>query len=162
MLAFWRRLITPTGAPTAIAGTDAHSSRAWGEHSPFTWVYAAELSAAGILDGVREGHVIVSFGPRLFFSAVARDSQASGIPGSHVTANALTLRAEWSSAPAGARLHLVKGRETPCSLEVTAAGEHIVTETVTEPTWYTAELWAADGTPLAITNPIYVAPSSPD
>lgn len=35
-----------------------------------------------------------------------------------------------------------------------------VTEKVTEPEWYTTEIWGADGAPLVITNPIYVMPST--
>jgi hypothetical protein len=162
-LALWRRLLTPTGGPTAIAGTDAHSRRGWGPQSPRTWVYAKELSPAAILDGVRKGHVIVSFGPWLEFSALVQNASlpgaAAGIPGSHLTADKLTLRMAWRDVPSGAKLHLMRGKGTLHSQDVSDAGEIVITAEVAEPLWYTAEIWGADGAPLAITNPIYVVPA---
>ena len=159
MLAFWHRLLTPSGGPTAISGTDAHSSRAWGPHSPFTWVYATELSPAGILDGVRKGRVIVSFGPWLSFSADVAGVAGAAIPGSHVTSDMLTFHLQWRDVPAGATLKLMKGKDLLRSADVNGAGEMVVAEKAGGPTWYNAEIWGADGAPLAISNPIYVIPS---
>ena len=157
-LAFWRRLLTPSGGPTAIAGTDAHGQRGWGPQSPRTWVYATELSPAAILDGIRKGHVVITFGPRLEFSALVSGA-AAAIPGSHLTANEITLRMAWRDVPSGAKLNIMRGKDTLRSQDTNGAGDMVVTVQVTEPLWYNAEIWGGDGAPLAIANPIYVMPA---
>ncbi len=157
MLALWRRLLTPEGGPTAIAGTDAHGSHAWFPGAPQTWIHADELSAPGILGGLRRGHAIVTFGPRFAFSALT-DGGDTLIPGSHASANALTLRAAWRDAPHGAELRFLRRNEIIQSTAVSAAGEASIDATVDAAAWFSAELWALDHTPLAISNPIFVTP----
>jgi len=69
-----------------VGGSDRHVKPFRGEPAPddlgtpTTWVYARELSTAGILEGIRAGHVFISAspqGPQLFLSA-AVDSDHTG------------------------------------------------------------------------------------
>jgi hypothetical protein len=64
----------------AVGGSDKHVKPFTGEISPYdlgtptTWVYAEELSTAGILAGIRAGHVFISAdpqGPELYLTADA-------------------------------------------------------------------------------------------
>ncbi len=79
-LALWDRLLRAGHRLTAVGGSDMHQSPveegagnlAVGE--PCTWVYAAELSVAGVLAGIKAGHVFISegvSGPRVFLTADA-------------------------------------------------------------------------------------------
>jgi hypothetical protein len=106
---------------------------------------------------VRAGHAIVSFGPWLEFSARVQGAGAAGIPGSHLTGSKLALHVAWRDVPSGAHLHLTRGKEVLRRQDVSGAGELAVTDAVSEPSWYGAEIWGGDA-PLAISNPIYVLP----
>lgn len=159
-LALWRRLLTPQGGPTAIAGTDAHGPNAWFPGAPWAWIYADELSAAGIMDGIRKGRVIITFGPWFTFSARAKGRSAASLPGSHVTANDLVVHAAWRDAPAGAQLRVLSRNQVVHSRSVSGAGEMDYTVGIGEPGWVSAELWSEGDTPLAIANPVYVLPAA--
>ena len=79
-LAFWDNLLQQGRRVVAVGGSDKHVAPFTGQLSfydigtPTTWVYAGELSAAGILDGIRAGHVFISAdpqGPELYLAADA-------------------------------------------------------------------------------------------
>jgi hypothetical protein len=78
-LAFWESLLQQGRRVVAVGGSDKHVTPFTGQLSfydigtPTTWVYAEELSAAGILDGIRAGHVFISAdpqGPELYLAVV--------------------------------------------------------------------------------------------
>jgi len=74
---FWDRLLADGRRLPGVGGSDTHMLSGWlsrlvGIGNPTTWVYAEELSAAGILAGIQAGHVTISYAPqapRLEFSA---------------------------------------------------------------------------------------------
>jgi len=79
-LAFWDSLLRQGRRVVAVGGSDKHVAPFTGEPgihdigTPTTWVYAEELSTAGILAGIRAGHVFVSAdspGPELYLAADA-------------------------------------------------------------------------------------------
>jgi len=79
-LALWDRLLRQGHRITAVGGSDQHQPPSDGEAGPLavgkpcTWVYAEELSVAGLLAGIKAGHVFISEdvpGPRLFLTADA-------------------------------------------------------------------------------------------
>jgi len=79
-LDFWDSLLRRGRRVVAVGGSDKHVAPFTGETSPYdlgtptTWVYAGELSAAGILGGVQAGHVFISAdpqGPELYLVADA-------------------------------------------------------------------------------------------
>ena len=79
-LDFWDGLLRQGRRVVAVGGSDKHVAPFTGEASPYdlgtptTWVYAEELSTAGILAGIRAGHVFVSTdqqGPELYLTADA-------------------------------------------------------------------------------------------
>ncbi len=158
-LALWRRLLGTAGSPTAIGGSDAHSDACWDPGVPFTWVYAHELSASGVLAGLRAARVMVSCGPWLEISAHLGETQPWAMAGSHLTGSDVAVRASWRDAPDGARL-LLRRRQQPIHAEASGpAGTIVLREDVQEATWYTAEMWSAGGDLLALTNPIFVQPA---
>jgi hypothetical protein len=79
-LDFWDSLLRQGRRVVAVGGSDKHVAPFTGETSPYdlgtptTWVYAEELSTAGILAGIRAGHVFISAdpqGPELYLTADA-------------------------------------------------------------------------------------------
>lgn len=88
-LDFWDSLLRRGRRVVAVGGSDKHVAPFTGETSlydlgtPTTWVYAEELSAAGILSGIQEGHVFISAdpqGPELYLAADADgDGRYEGI-----------------------------------------------------------------------------------
>lgn len=77
-LAFWERMLNAGRRIPCVGGSDCHVAVSPAEQGlpylaqPTTWVWAEELSARGILDGLRAGHVHISAGPdgpRIRFTA---------------------------------------------------------------------------------------------
>jgi hypothetical protein len=81
-LALWHRLLCRGHRITGVGGSDMHQSPFDGRvgrlavGKPCTWIYAEELSVAGILEGIKAGHVYISedvTGPKVFLNADADD-----------------------------------------------------------------------------------------
>jgi predicted metal-dependent phosphoesterase TrpH len=79
-LALWDRLLRKGHCIPAVGGSDTHQPPFDGQvgnlavGKPCTWVYATELSVAGVLAGIKAGHVFISEdtpGPRLCLTADA-------------------------------------------------------------------------------------------
>ena len=93
-LAFWDSLLRRGRRVVAVGGSDKHVPPFTGQLSfydigtPTTWVYAEELSTAGILGGIRAGHVFISAdpqGPELYLTADADgDGLYEGMMGDEV------------------------------------------------------------------------------
>jgi hypothetical protein len=84
-LAFWERMLNARRRVVGVGGSDCHVAPVLARQpmpnlaQPTTWVWAGELSARGILDGIRAGHVHISAGPegpRLRFTAEAAGQTA--------------------------------------------------------------------------------------
>ena len=84
-LAFWDSLLRRGRRVVAVGGSDKHVPPFTGQLSfydigtPTTWVYAGELSTAGILGGIQAGHVFISAdpqGPELYLAA---DADGDGV-----------------------------------------------------------------------------------
>jgi hypothetical protein len=84
-LDFWDNLLRRGRRVVAVGGSDKHVAPFTGQLSfydigtPTTWVYAEELSTAGILAGIRAGHVFISAdpqGPELYLAA---DADGDGV-----------------------------------------------------------------------------------
>ncbi len=91
-LNFWDNLLRQGRRVVAVGGSDKHVAPFTGETklydlgTPTTWVYAEELSAAGILAGIRAGHVFISAdpqGPELYLGADT-DGMYEGMMGDEV------------------------------------------------------------------------------
>ncbi|MDI7276622.1 MAG: CehA/McbA family metallohydrolase [Anaerolineae bacterium] len=153
-LRIWKEWLQAGHRLPAVAGTDFHSPKDYGPGAPFSVVHARELSAAGIVEGVARGHVMVSAGPELYLQATLADGGVA-IMGDAVEARAVrAVQMRWLGAPDGARvLWLVDG-------EVLAAWEGAHGEASPAlpggSRWALAEMWGPDGALLAVTNPLYL------
>ncbi len=106
-LAFWDRLLQQGRRVVAVGGSDKHVEPFTGQLSfydigtPTTWVYAGELSTAGILGGIQAGHVFISAdpqGPELYLAAdAAGDGLHEGMMGDELiiaAGRSMMLRAQ--------------------------------------------------------------------
>lgn len=65
---FWDNELKKGRRFTAVGGSDTHNLHgieawAFGHGNPTTWVYAAEKTGDAVLDGIRAGHVSISWAP---------------------------------------------------------------------------------------------------
>lgn len=69
-IGMWDALLRAGYRIIGVSGTDSHNPEIEVERlgRVVTWVYADELSAGGIIHGLKSGRVFVSFGPRIDFS----------------------------------------------------------------------------------------------
>jgi hypothetical protein len=84
-LHFWDECLRRGERITAVGGSDCHQEASGQDPGPVpvgtptTWVYARELSVAGILDGIRAGHVFVTSspdqGPHIYLSCQFDDRE---------------------------------------------------------------------------------------
>jgi hypothetical protein len=177
-LAFWHNLLLQGRQVTAVGGSDRHIKPFCGEPAPdglgtpTTWVYARELSTAGILEGIRAGHVFISTGPQgpqLYLSADADGDHAWTsmmgdeifVPGGHsvsfcahvVGGRGLTLRIVSAKGAAGVA---VEGDDFSHCWESRPEGHAFHRLELVEPG---GDETAPDCTALlrhALSNPIYI------
>jgi hypothetical protein len=177
-VALWTDLLNAGHRLTATGGSDCHrpvpekgqNKPAERLGYPSTFVYAAELSGNGILEGLRHRRAYVSLGPRVFFQAnfqgktydiggeIRPDpSQRNGLI--ELTAGVLENDASRSvSEPSTVRI--VRNGRTVVEMPVTAQKrgqiETNVRSNPAEPAWYCFEVVDEEDELLAITNPIFV------
>ena len=162
-LEWWQRLQSEprTRRVPATCGGDIHVLDEWGPKAPFIYVYAASLSTADILDGIRQGRVMVSSGPRLSLRLSPGDgAQSAGIGDTlHTKTRHVRLELSWEDAPLGARLQ-VHGKQGLIANEAMAkVGARQLWLDALPPQgdrlW--AEVYTPDGALSAFTNPVFMA-----
>ncbi len=125
---------------------------------PFSYVYAGELTMPAILEGIRQGRVIISSGPWLSLEAAAADGSARAGIGDTLRSNSgqAVLEVGWKDAPAEARL-VVRGRVGEIlSREVSGAGSIRCRLAVEDEERAWVELYGGDGALVAMTNAVYL------
>jgi hypothetical protein len=153
----------------AFGGTDYHRND--NALVPAACVYADSLSTPAIMDGLRQGHVILSEspkGPRVFLSPSASDIKTSPIlPGDTIRppkageslrlsarvtgGNGLSLRVVWAT---GEAIFPINGDDTIVPITIPASNKPLL--------YVRAELLRgtdkpAEATVAALTNPLYVS-----
>ncbi len=156
-LALWYGWLNQGLHLVATAGSDSHSLEHYQRGPGFSIVHAPQLSKDGIFAGIKAGHLYLSSGPSLTFTAHTDDG-ASAMMGDTVAAGSgqIHLRAAWSNVPAGAELRLIANAAPYARHLVEGQGEQSWRLPARPAHWYVLELRAADGAMLAVTNPIFV------
>ena len=157
-LQLWRDLQHDARRLPATAGSDFHNGLEWWKTAPVTYIYAQNRSPAALLEGIRQGRMVLSSGPWLQFQvSAASESPAVEIGGTLAApARRVLVTAEWEKAPPGAELALSNRRGSLWRKPVSAAGamKEWVEANPDDSLW--VELYGASGDLLAITNPIYI------
>lgn len=168
-VALWSQWLNAGHRITAIGGSDYHypprpEERKFGERLgyPATFVYAKELSVAGIVDGLRQQRAYVSRGPKVNFEAEINE-QIFGI-GADVgeQTGKITFTATIFSKLKTVQAQLVKNGQVVA--EEQARGDEAKVVSFRDsldgiyPAWYRLDVSDPDGQVLAITNPIFTGP----
>jgi hypothetical protein len=154
-LQIWYSWLSAGHRLPATAGTDAHRTTSYREGSGFSLIWADELSAEALLKGLRRGHVMLSSGPRLWIEASLPSGEVA-IMGDVIPAVdclvPVTIR--WAGAPAGAEVRLVVDGYVQAEWPIDTKGERRVEALALRSVG--AELRSAQGSLVALTNPIYL------
>ena len=170
-LALWNRLLKEGHRITAVGGSDYHQEPYSGEvgvlslGTPCNWVFTEELSVAGILSGIKAGHVFLSenpHGPRVFLEAFSDGRRA--IVGDEIVVDPGTnmhLKCQVEDA-AGCDLRI---RSLDQDLGIEIEGDEYTFDTsflIDRDTFYRAEILDRSKPPMlrALTNPIFVRVST--
>jgi hypothetical protein len=77
-LSLWDHLLLSGYRVVGVAGTDSHHPTEPPHRlgALVSWVYCDELSERGVVDGIRRGRVVASYGPRVEFFAESQHTRA--------------------------------------------------------------------------------------
>jgi len=172
-LGLWDEQLRQGRRIIGVAGTDSHHPREARHRlgQCFTYVYAQELSASGVINGLRTGRVYISTGPRLDFWAESNGARAD-MGGAANVAEQLKLHVTLRNLQYPAQLFLLKNGFFHEAVRVEPSGRDNECEIVftdTSPltrSYYRLELYAAQpqesriyrqpSALLALSNPIFV------
>lgn len=162
----WTEWLNNGQRVVAIAGSDYHyppkpDQGLPGERlgQPTTCIFAEELSAAAILDGIRKRRVYVTKGPRVDFLAIC-DGKTYAV-GDDLAEyhHEIEFTAAISHEPQRLWARLVRNGEVIAQEQV-GEGQSVVQfgewETPTPANWYRLDVLDASDQALVITNPIFV------
>jgi hypothetical protein len=154
----WQTLQEGPHRNPATCGADYHQTGEWGEGIPITYVYARSRSAPAVLEGIRRGRVILSSGPWLSLQVSASEGSEPAEVGDTLLTkiHQVYLTTAWEKAPQGACM--VARCKQGVIFTGPAAGDgstrHWVEVQADDRLWI--ELYAGDGSLLAITNPVFI------
>jgi hypothetical protein len=137
----------------ATAGTDIHGPNMLGMNFGFNIVYADALTEAAILEGIRRGHLYISGGPALEFSAAGAGGQ-SAMMGDTLPAGDAAFTAKWSGTTEGEIARIIGDGRILHEQPASTVGEHTWSADANK--WYAVEIRDANGYLRALTNPIFV------
>jgi hypothetical protein len=138
----------------ATAGTDTHSNKDYARKPGFNVVYAETLSEVAILKSLRAGHLYLSAGPHVTFSAQAPNGKTWMI-GDTVTHSARFVFS-WNDCPTDAQIRIIVNGRLFEQRAAGAPGEFEWTMSPEQASWLVVEIRAGNGDMLAVTNPIFL------
>jgi len=169
-VAMWTKWLNAGIRITAIGGSDYHypprpEEKKFGERlgMPATYVFADELSTAGVLDGLRKRRAYVTKGIQLDFRAAING--VSYIMGTDlgVQRGAVDFIVSIPYQPKPIHVHLVKNGEVIAQEKAKGRDIDIQFRHEVEgskPDWFRLEITGQDGDVLAITNPFFFGPDT--
>jgi hypothetical protein len=152
-LQLWYQWLNEGYRMVATAGSDIHLAPTPDIVYGRNVVFAQDLSERAILDGVRRGHLYLSAGPQLEFSATTADGQSAEM-GDCLRGEDALLTVRWADAPAGTWLRWIVNGETEHKTLCDSDGSAELP--VHQKNWVVVELRGPPDNMLAITNPIFL------
>jgi hypothetical protein len=138
------------------AGTDRHGEPYGAPESAFNMVYAENLSTDGILKAIRAGHLYLSNGPVLMFTAQAGEYSLMTGDSCQVRAGEkITATAQWENCPPGSRVTLLVDGRINSVMKAADSSSSTWSLSGGDTAWAQICLRTAEGTMLAMSNPIY-------
>lgn len=157
----WDKLLSQGFKVTGISGRDWHDVEEKKKgRIPRTFVQADSLTEDGILEGLRKGHVFVSSGPSLFFSAEYKDKRYKcGDEIKLVEKKPINFQIQIKSLKEPSRLQVIKNglKFFDTSLAGGKDQRVILSDLPKESSWYRCEIYTKeDKELLCFTNPISI------
>lgn len=166
---FWDKQLNNGCRLTGIGGSDSHRpmtplDQVGSIGSPTTVVYATELSAPAILDGIRAGHVFIDVSgsrDRMVETTARADGEEAHAGDRLHAAHGDEVRFEIHVAnAAGSNLHWIEdGQEINSNDAPVASADQVLPLTWTSDGrrhWFRAQVTGPDGKLWLLDNPIYV------
>ncbi len=139
------------------AGTDHHGHGLAHEALGFNVVWASALTAPAILAGIRQGQLYLSSGPELEFEAVVGEARLHmGDSTLRPAGSDIQWVAHWRKSPAAARVELIVDGVVVGEKAAGSDGTQVWGWTSSQARWGLLSLRAANGSLLALTNPIFL------
>jgi hypothetical protein len=139
----------------ATVGTDVHHGYASRDGQlGFSLIWAEELSAEALLDGLRQGHVMLSAGPRLWIEAPLPDGGTAMMGDAVPVSGPAPVTVRWTDVPSDVTVRLVVDGDVRAHWPASSDGERTVE--LLGLRWIVGELRSAEGKMLVLTNPIYL------
>ena len=164
-VALWTGWLNDGYRVVAIGGSDYHypprpEQGLFGERlgQPTTFVYAANLSVAAILDGVRAGRAYVSRGPRVDFQAFANGKSFMIGDDMGDEKGRVEFTASIADHPQPVLVKVVKNGEVIAEGGFSGEETSVQLADTLNPgkcAWYRLEVYNDQGEALTITNPIF-------
>jgi hypothetical protein len=136
------------------AGTDIHGPLIYDPAPGFNVVYAQERDEAEILQAIRQGHLYLSAGPRLSFTAHSATGE-SAMVGDHIPGADIRFTLTWEGCGPDDQLFIQINGLLTQHLTATAEGTHGWHMRGDQRGWCAVELRSVEGRMRAITNPIF-------
>jgi hypothetical protein len=154
-LALWYSWLNQGHHLVATAGTDVHGPPPAGVQPGFNIVYAEALSEAAILQAISLGHLYLSDGPQIEFTAQSADGTSAMI-GERLHADRVTINASWQATEQGDQIRLIANGQVLVAQPAHEHGQKQWQLDVAQPHWYVLEVRNLIGHLRAVTNPIFV------
>ncbi len=158
-LAMWHELQARGRRIPATGGGDFHGLMDWREGTPCVYIYAQALTVPAILDGIRQGRLIITSGPGLSLKVqddgVKRPAEIGDIL--RVKSSSVTVSVGWKEAPQGANLTIRNPRGPVLTTGISGEGsiQHLAQIEKEDRVW--VEVYDSAGVLLAITNPVFIS-----
>ena len=157
----WDKLLSQGFGVVGISGRDWHDVEEKKGRIPRTFVQADSFSEDGILEGLRKGHVFVSSGPLLFFSAEYKDKRYEcGDEIKLVEKKPINFQIQIKSIKEPSQLQVIKNGLKFFATALSEKKDQKITlsDLAKESSWYRCEIYAKeDKELLCFTNPISIS-----
>lgn len=160
-IVLWDTLLRAGRRVTAVGSSDWHRPGGGAVDVACVRVFATELSQAAILEAIQKGRVIVAANARLPtpFLEVSGGGKKATIGDTLTVPRAEVLRIELSAPGAaytGGRVDLVWRGETVATAKLDGIAPVTFSHFAAADGYLRVHIYAADGTPLALTNPVWI------
>ncbi|MEM7029666.1 MAG: CehA/McbA family metallohydrolase [Chloroflexota bacterium] len=157
-LALWYQWLNDGHRLVATAGSDTHGPQGYAQNPGFNIVYANTLSEADILAALWQGHLYLSAGPTLTFTAQTTDGVQPMMGDTLLMTDekqTATFTVTWEACPDEAVLSFIVDGKPKEAIPIIEQGSQSWSLSSAQGSWCLVEIRDYENAMLAITNPIF-------
>jgi len=153
----WHAYLNAGHRLPGVAGSDAHRMEHLRPGTAFNHVYAPELSQEAVLTSILAGRLFLSNGPWVWIEARSVENPMWMTVGDSLPlGRGMILRITWGEVPPDSVVKVCHNGLTIHAQDAHRAGQFLLGDTPLSEGWCTVEVWSAEGSLLATTNPLYL------